>query len=158
MTHRIFFSFCWSSRLQQELWFLCSFYCSTNLLQCKLITFPVILFPSISLSVNSLINITSRFGSICRSTSTSSSSVKVFLTVRPSTVLWTTSWPRTNFCWWVINGRIVFNTYSVSLICTIWVDDGIDFASFRLKKFRPKTELVSMQLLSSLLFPLTYST
>lgn len=104
-----------------------------------LITSPTILFPNISLSVNSLISMTSRLGSIWRSTSLFSSSVKIFLTRRPSIVLCSISCPRTNFCWWVLKGRMVFNPYSLSLICTTWVDDEIDFAIFRWRMFKPKT-------------------
>lgn len=80
-----------------------------------------VLCPIISLSKYSLIIVTSLFGSICFSISLLPSMVKIFLILRPSIVVCSLSWPGINFCWWVLNGRIVLSEYSLSFNFTIWV-------------------------------------
>lgn len=113
---------------------------SMSVLTWLLTTFPTMLVPYILLSLNSLINVTSRFGSICFSINLFPSSVKVFLIFRPSIVTFSTSLSSENFCWWVLKGMIVFKPYSFSLILTISVEDGMDFANFLLIMFSPEVE------------------
>lgn len=126
-------NYCWSLMTAFKIFILDSFFIdiqSTRLLHCLLVTLPKQILPSISVSKNFLIIVTSWFGSICRSINLLSSIVKIVLIFRPSIVVCIIAWPGTNFCCWVLNGTLVFKEYSFSLNLTICVVAGSAFAIF----------------------------
>lgn len=97
--------------------------------------------PISSLSVNSLVMMTSRFGSIWRSINVFFSvKEKIIFALRPSQVSCSISWSGMNFWWCVLNGICVLKQNSLSPVFSNSQEDGICFATFRVRKFKPENK------------------